>query len=281
MRTYWASMFVLPKGVINRVDCICRNYLWEGGTEFQRVPMISWQRVCSPKKEGGLGLKESGLWNIANIGKLVWWLATKPDKLWVQWIHHIYMKGLSWHTYSPSADTSWHWRKVCQVRDIIKAGFVDEFWIIGTGAYTVSGCYNWLREKKMQVEWYKSIWNTIAAPKHSFMAWLIANQALRLKDRLVCYNVASDDLCWICAFNPETHAHLFQECLYAQQVLKIVLCRLGTHLQGCDILKQIARRRWTSGRKHVTTATILAVWYMIWMQRNSARLTHQVIPLGC
>ncbi|XP_074290129.1 uncharacterized protein LOC141616868 [Silene latifolia] len=170
----------------------------------------------------------------------------------------------------------WHWRKVCQVRDIIKAGFVDEFWSIGNGDYAVSGCYNWLREKRMQMEWYKSIWNTIAPPKHSFMAWLIANQALRLKDRLFCYNVASDDLCCICAFNPETHEHLFQECLYAQQVLKIVLCRLGTHLQGCDILKQIARRRWTSGRKHVTTTAILAVWYMIWMQRNSARLTYQV-----
>ncbi|XP_074299418.1 uncharacterized protein LOC141630510 [Silene latifolia] len=187
------------------------------------------------------------------------------------------MKGLPWHTYTPSAYTSWHWRKVCHVRDIIQAGFVDEYWIIGTGAYTVSGCYNWLREKRIQVDWYNFIGNIVATPKHSFMAWLIANQALRLKDRLYCYNVSSDDLCCICSLSPETHEQLFQECLYAQQVLKIVLCRLGTQLRGSDILKQIARRRWSSGRKHVTTSAILVVWYMIWMQRNSARLTHQVI----
>ncbi|XP_074270698.1 uncharacterized protein LOC141594589 [Silene latifolia] len=108
------------------------------------------------------------------------------------------------------------------------------------------------------------------------MAWLIVNQALRLKDRLYCYNVTVDDLCCICALSTESHMHLFQECPYVQQVMKHVLSRLGANLRDTDVLKQIARRRWSTGRKNVTTAAILAVWYMIWMQRNNARLTQQV-----
>ncbi|XP_074293101.1 uncharacterized protein LOC141620020 [Silene latifolia] len=138
-----------------------------------------------------------------------------------------------------------------------------------------SGCYNWLRERNIEVEWYKSIWINLAAPKHSLMAWLIINHALRLKDKLYCYNVSADDLCCISALSTETHMHLFQECPYVQQVMKHVH-RLGTHLQDNDILKQIIRRRWSTGRKHVITSAVLAVWYMIWMQRNNARLAQQV-----
>ncbi|XP_074299376.1 uncharacterized protein LOC141630458 [Silene latifolia] len=145
---------------------------------------------------------------------------------------------------------------MCQVKDTIQDGFMNGYWVLGNGEYTVSGCYNWLREKVLEVEWYKSIWISIAAPKHSFMAWLITNQALRLKDRLYCYNVVPDDLCYICALSTESHLHLFQECSYT---------------------KQITSRRWSKGRKTVTNAAVLVVWYMVWMQRNSARLTQQVM----
>ncbi|XP_074300630.1 uncharacterized protein LOC141631922 [Silene latifolia] len=83
MHRYWASIFVLPKGVLSRVDAIYRNFLWEGHAEYNSVPRVAWHKVCVPKIEGGLGLKDSHVWNVATIGKLVWWLVVKPDKLWV------------------------------------------------------------------------------------------------------------------------------------------------------------------------------------------------------
>lgn len=42
MFNYWASIFLLPTEVIERITQICRNYLWSGIKEFQRVPHISW-----------------------------------------------------------------------------------------------------------------------------------------------------------------------------------------------------------------------------------------------
>ncbi|KAJ8420385.1 hypothetical protein Cgig2_004699 [Carnegiea gigantea] len=49
MFNYWASIFILPTEVVNKITQLCRNYLWGGAAEFKRVPHVSWQRACLPK----------------------------------------------------------------------------------------------------------------------------------------------------------------------------------------------------------------------------------------
>ncbi|XP_074290810.1 uncharacterized protein LOC141617512 [Silene latifolia] len=226
--------------VIKRVDAICRNFLWEGGVEYNKAPLLSWQKVCSPKKEGGLGLKWSETWNIATVGKLA----------------------------------CWHWRKVCQVRDIVKQGFLNDG---NVGSYTVKGCYNWLRGRNDEVTWYKSVWCTLAAPKHAFIAWLVSQQALRMKDRLYVYKVVDDNLCCLCAMAIESHTHVFQDCPYTLQVMNLVTTSLGASFSSGNVLQQIKRRRWSSLRKKVTSAAIIAVWYYVWIQRNEAWVHHRLV----
>ncbi|XP_074306235.1 uncharacterized protein LOC141641476 [Silene latifolia] len=176
MYSYRASMFVLTKGVMNRVDAIYRNYLWEGSTDNNKAPLIAWHKVCVPKKEGSLGLRLSSVWNVATIRKLAWWLSVKPDKLWVQWVYHVYLK-------------------VCQIRDIIKEGFIDGNCSIGVGGYSVNGC-----------------------------------QALMLKEKLFRFQVTTDDACCICALATKSHLHLFQDCIYSQKIYSTLAVKLGTDM---------------------------------------------------
>ncbi|XP_074277307.1 uncharacterized protein LOC141600948 [Silene latifolia] len=270
-------MFVLPKGVLDRVDAICRTFLWEGSTVHNKAPLIAWSKVCVPKKEGGLGLKNSHKWNIALIGKLVWWIAAKPDKLWVQWIHHVYLNNVSWQYYCPPPDISWYWRKICQVRDLLAEGFSDNVWSIGEDGYSVQSCYNWVRDKQPDVLWSKAIWSHLAVPKHSFIAWLIAHNALMLKNRLFQYGIATDNLCCICHSQTEDLSHLFHGCSFSRQVMQELgkwLCSDFTHAQT---FVRIARRRWGRIRKEVCTAAVIATWYFIWQQRNEARLFNRVM----
>ena len=35
---FWASIFVLPKGVIKQVTALCRNYLWGADHEYKKTP---------------------------------------------------------------------------------------------------------------------------------------------------------------------------------------------------------------------------------------------------
>ncbi|XP_074271593.1 uncharacterized protein LOC141595528 [Silene latifolia] len=58
LHNYWASIFIQPTGVITRIESTCRNFLWDRGLDYMRAPLVSWEKVCKPKKEGGLGLKD-------------------------------------------------------------------------------------------------------------------------------------------------------------------------------------------------------------------------------
>nr|KAJ0189677.1 hypothetical protein LSAT_V11C800388260 [Lactuca sativa] len=54
---YWASVVLLPKGIIKEVEKIMRNFLWNSGQNCKGVAKVSWNKICKPKIYGGLGLK--------------------------------------------------------------------------------------------------------------------------------------------------------------------------------------------------------------------------------
>ncbi|XP_074291951.1 uncharacterized protein LOC141618770 [Silene latifolia] len=70
MHSYWARIFLLPKGVMARVEAICRNYLWSHSENFAKLPLIAWDQCCLPQKYGGLGILNAGLWNLAMLAGL-------------------------------------------------------------------------------------------------------------------------------------------------------------------------------------------------------------------
>lgn len=68
--------------MIKEVDKKCREFLW-GSTEMKKkVALVAWDYVCRPKKQVGLYIKGCKMWNMASVGKLVWWLMKRKEKLW-------------------------------------------------------------------------------------------------------------------------------------------------------------------------------------------------------
>ncbi|XP_074298543.1 uncharacterized protein LOC141629441 [Silene latifolia] len=91
------------------------------GTGQKESPsLVAWEHICQPLKQGGLGFKDLHLWNVATIGKYVWWVANKEDHLWVKWVHIIYIKQSHWEDYKPGMGSSWTWRKIYQVKELLK-----------------------------------------------------------------------------------------------------------------------------------------------------------------
>ena len=57
IQVYWASLFLLPGQVIKNVEQIMRSFLWSGSDMRTTGAKVTWDQVCLPKKEGGLGIK--------------------------------------------------------------------------------------------------------------------------------------------------------------------------------------------------------------------------------
>lgn len=70
MHTCWCCVFILTKAVVQEIDKRCRNFLWKGTAEGGKRGVVASNRVCRPKSEGGLGIKETIPWNKASVGKL-------------------------------------------------------------------------------------------------------------------------------------------------------------------------------------------------------------------
>ncbi|XP_074278380.1 uncharacterized protein LOC141601971 [Silene latifolia] len=275
---YWASMFILPSGVIARIERICRNFLWDGGVDQMRNPLVSWDKVCKPTKEGGLGLKDDNIWNKAAIGKLVWWITSKSDHLWVKWASTIYIKDENWKNYLPPADSSWYWRKVCQVRDLLKDAYQQNEWPVQHGrGYTIAKGYEWLRNKGIPVQWDKFIWHKWTVPKHAFLVWMYQHGSLNTNAKLKRLGVVEDDTCLICGNAVENLDHLFLNCEYSKRVLQQIEIWLCHTLPVQNLMDWRGRLQGSRLKKGVMNAILNAALYHIWRQRNLSKFESKLL----
>ncbi|GLT63247.1 hypothetical protein SLA2020_358250 [Shorea laevis] len=82
--TFYMSLFLMPKIVIDELVSIQRNFLW-GGPELKRkISWVKWDAICCRKEKGGLGVPNLKRRNWALLGK--WWfrLGDGVESLWKQ-----------------------------------------------------------------------------------------------------------------------------------------------------------------------------------------------------
>jgi hypothetical protein len=78
---YWMQCLPLPKKVIQKINAICRSFLWSGGVTITKKSPVAWERVCASTAHGGLNLISLDEWNQANLAKLLWNINNKADSL--------------------------------------------------------------------------------------------------------------------------------------------------------------------------------------------------------
>lgn len=74
---YWMSCLPMPKGAIKRSEAMCRSYVWFGTDRITRKAPVVWEKVCAPKKNGGLGIINLQIWNKVCLSRLMWNLSSK------------------------------------------------------------------------------------------------------------------------------------------------------------------------------------------------------------
>ncbi|XP_074304743.1 uncharacterized protein LOC141639535 [Silene latifolia] len=230
--SYWASIFLKPKGVIRRIEAICRNYLWGSSSDYHKVPLIAWEKVTLPKDEGGLGIKRAVLWNTDTVAKLVDWIYGKADRLWIRWVNQIYIKNKDWHNYCPPTDASWAWKCICRVKDIMKLTYIDDQWPEDPKGYSIRSGYEWLRPRQTIQRWKNIVWNKWNYPKHAMISWITMNNGLKVKDKLYQIRCSPDNRYCISDVAPETQSHLFFECSYSKQILLEIEKSCGFKVAG-------------------------------------------------
>ncbi|GJX25756.1 hypothetical protein Tco_0232052 [Tanacetum coccineum] len=120
MHVYWASVLMIPKGIIYDIQSLICGFLW-CNSEFKRGwSKVAWDDICLSKREGGLGLRSLDVFNIALMTTHIWNIISNKESLWVRWIHTYKIKNRSFWGLPFKNDVSWGWLKLLQLCELVR-----------------------------------------------------------------------------------------------------------------------------------------------------------------
>ncbi|XP_070014693.1 uncharacterized protein [Nicotiana sylvestris] len=199
------------------IEAYCRSYLWSGTNTITRKALIAWDKVCTPKSIGGLGLLNIRLWNKAAITKASWDIEHKANRLWIRWLHAYYIINQQFSQMPIPQRARWIVRKIFEARETM--ALIQD---TKTGSL-IKQIYRKLIGDNERITWKTLRFGNDARPKAQFTVWPQMHGKLLTVDRYVSWGINVDPICNLCNSHDETRNHLFMECPFSNKVWEGVL----------------------------------------------------------
>ncbi|XP_048596269.1 uncharacterized protein LOC125578037 [Brassica napus] len=116
MVNFWSSVFVLPKWFYAKIDSLCSGFLWKNSTTSAAGARVSWENICRPKQEGGLGIRRLEEFEKVFRLKRVWLFFYGSGSLWVPWLANNRFGGRSFWIINDSPRFSTTVRSMLQLK---------------------------------------------------------------------------------------------------------------------------------------------------------------------
>nr|GEW72936.1 hypothetical protein [Tanacetum cinerariifolium] len=149
---------------------------------------------------------------------------------------------------------------------------------------TVTNVWDNIRPRGDKISCCEVVWFPQCIPHHAFHLWLVIKRKLKTQDNPRQWDVSSNTnlnlfQCLLCGVQPDSHDHLFFECVYSLQVWNHMKVYAGLpHVSASlnlivDFLIHISKRRYARGI--VAKLVFAASSYFIWQERNCRLLKIQ------
>lgn len=273
VESFWIQNFPITVIITDKISRLCRNFLW-GGTK----PKVAWMDICSPKSEGGLGLRDCKIWNKAMLLRILWDIHSHKNSLWIKWVHAFYLRGKDiWLWQNGKADHPL-FKNILQLRNALIAagGSVHQAkqllssWFT-RGRFCTAMAYDWLRVKNDKKPWMFVVWKRYIPPKLSFILWLALRGRLNTKDRWLLSNM-DNNCCVFCKRFPESVAHLFFKCSFVNSIWRKIRFWLNIQRPMSTLHNTVKWIKKDFGgallRSKTMTLAFAATVYTIWSARN-------------
>ena len=91
-----------------------RKFLWGWGTKGRKIAWCSWENICKPKEEGGLGIRRIDLFNKALLTKRIWRMRYPKVGLWKDVLELKYGSGRMLNTSDRNKYKSRWWKDLSE-----------------------------------------------------------------------------------------------------------------------------------------------------------------------
>ncbi|KAE8679033.1 RNA-binding family protein isoform 2 [Hibiscus syriacus] len=89
---HWSSKMLSYAGRLELIRTLCSRFFWKGSDKAASGARVSWNKICSLKSEGGIGIKDMKTWNKACMFTLIKQILAGEGSLWVAWLHKYVIK---------------------------------------------------------------------------------------------------------------------------------------------------------------------------------------------
>ena len=95
-----------------------------------KMTWLSWDKVCTPNKEGGLGFRDLKAFNLALLAKQGWWLQTNMSSLAHRVLKARYFQNSDFLRLHWDLDLLFAWRSIMAMQKFFEHGYR---WQVGNG----------------------------------------------------------------------------------------------------------------------------------------------------
>ena len=152
------------------------RFFWEGVGDKRKMHWLNWPAVCIPKDQGGLGIINSKILNIALMAKWLWRLITEENNqaLWARIIRAKYPSAANILVSTPVGGSQF-WHNLHKVRDAFRLGLKFK---LGNGTRILFWTDWWSEESPLSIRFPRlfdicSFPNCSVAQAHNGEGWLI------------------------------------------------------------------------------------------------------------
>ncbi|XP_025635616.1 uncharacterized protein [Arachis hypogaea] len=139
---YTMQTALLLVSTCNVIDRKCRSFLWGDTDQSKKNHLMNWDKVCQPKKAGGLGIRHASKMNHTFMMKAGWGLVEKRDSLWATVLRSKYKAGKDIiPNVERKPNSSNMWKGICKSWPDVKQNHI---WRIGDGSVIKFWQHNWV-----------------------------------------------------------------------------------------------------------------------------------------
>ncbi|XP_019158575.1 PREDICTED: uncharacterized protein LOC109155346 [Ipomoea nil] len=219
------------------IERTMNRYWWGSGTD-RGIRWKAWDRLCIPKKYGGLGFKDLKAFNLVMLGKQAWHFLTNTDSLdeldpMVQTEMPLQLADAKVAGLIDQTTGTWDphiLADIFQPNDVprilkipIPPEYVDTWYWYGdpNGCYSVKSGYRHIvgtYNTSMGFDKWNTLWHLKIPPKWKMFLWRAMSNILPTTTNLLIKRVEIDPTCAMCGLIHEDIMHSLVLCDYAKAI---------------------------------------------------------------
>ncbi|XP_030924679.1 uncharacterized protein LOC115951656 [Quercus lobata] len=119
---YTMNCFKLPDSLCNELNSLIRNFWWGQRERERKLAWIAWEKMCTPKVEGGMGFKDLKAFNLALHAKQRWWFTQNTDSLAHTVLKARYFPKSNFLEAQLGKKPSYTWRNLMATKEVLWQG---------------------------------------------------------------------------------------------------------------------------------------------------------------